>query len=95
MAIAVAFLASAVAPRRAAGLIPLLVTFIVVLGVLSVHDIAAGAVSIGRISTHLAALTGLLLLIALDRAHRALPPGRFAASGADDERGRPNLRGVA
>lgn len=96
LAIGVAFLACALTPRRAAGLIPLLVTFIVVLGALSVHDIAAGAVSVGRICTHLAALAGLLLLIALDRAERALPPGRFrAASGDAGESGHRHLRGVA
>ncbi|MEO8889808.1 MAG: zf-HC2 domain-containing protein [Jatrophihabitantaceae bacterium] len=97
LAIGVAFLASALHPRRAAGLIPLLLTFILVLGALSVHDVAADAVSIARLSTHLAALAGLLLLIGLDRAERALPPGRFsAAAGADDSRsGHGKLRGVA
>lgn len=97
LAIGVAFLASALTPRRAAGLIPLLLTFIVVLGALSVRDVAAGAVSAGRIATHVAALLGLLLLIGLDRAERALPPGRFSAgAGAGDGKsGHGRLRGVA
>lgn len=97
LAIGVAFLASALTPRRAAGLIPLLTTFMLVLSALSVRDLAAGVVTIGRLSTHLAALLGLLLLVGLDRAERALPPGRFAA-GAGADRGksdRGNLRGVA
>jgi predicted anti-sigma-YlaC factor YlaD len=96
LALAVAFLASALRPRRAAGLVPLLGTFIVVLGALSVRDIAAGVVSADRIATHAAALVGLLLLIALDRAERALPPGRFAAAPVDDAKsGHRRLRGVA
>lgn len=98
LALAAAFLATAATPRRAAGLIPLLATFVVVLGALSVHDIAAGAVSVGRISTHVAAIGGLLLVVLLDRAERALPPGRLspaATAGARDEPARRKLRGVA
>ena len=82
-------------PRRAAGLIPLLGTFLVVLGALSVRDFAAGYVTAGRLATHAAALIGLVLLIALDRAERALPPGRFATGAAGDEDGPQRLRGVA
>jgi predicted anti-sigma-YlaC factor YlaD len=74
----VAFVAAALVPRRAAGLIPLMGTFLVVLGALSARDYASGAVSADRLATHLAALAGLILLVALDRAERALPPGRFA-----------------
>ena len=97
LAIAAAFLASALAPRRAAGLVPLLATFIVVLAALSIHDLAAGAVSLERILTHFAAVVGLVLLVALDRAERALPPGRFMASdGADPTvQNHRTLRGVA
>ncbi len=98
LALAAAFLATASTPRRAAGLVPLLSTFVVVLAALSVHDLAAGAVSAGRISTHIAAIVGLLLVLLLDRAERALPPGRFSAKGTADGRDEPSrrrLRGVA
>jgi predicted anti-sigma-YlaC factor YlaD len=98
LAIGVAFVAAASLPRRAAGLIPLLATFMVVLGALSVRDLAAGTVSVSRLATHLAALVGLLLLMALDRAERALPPGWFAAVRGRrdrDEDGPTDLRGVA
>lgn len=99
LAIGVAFLAAASRPRRAAGLIPLLASFITVLVVLSVHDLATGAVTVGRLATHLAAVLGLLLLFAIDRAERALPPGRFAAVGRSDhaetETEHGSLRGVA
>jgi predicted anti-sigma-YlaC factor YlaD len=98
LALAAAFLATAATPRRAAGLIPLLATFVVVLGALSARDIAAGEVAAGRITTHLAAIAGLVLVLLLDRAERALPPGRFQLDGdcaAPDETGRRRLRGVA
>jgi predicted anti-sigma-YlaC factor YlaD len=97
LALAAAFLATAATPRRAAGLIPLLATFVVVLAALSVRDLAAGDVAGGRISTHLAAIGGLLLVLLLDRAERALPPGRFNSPRATerDKPDRPGLRGVA
>jgi predicted anti-sigma-YlaC factor YlaD len=94
LAIGVAFLAAASLPRRAAGLVPLLATFLVVLAALSIRDLAAGAVTGGRLATHAAVLVGLLLLIALDRAERALPPGRVGAAGAS-EGGEHDLRTVA
>jgi predicted anti-sigma-YlaC factor YlaD len=93
IAIAVAFLAAAMTPRRAAGLVPLLATFIVVLVVLSIHDFAAGAVPLDRLLTHIAALAGLLLLIAIDRAERALPPWRFDSGERPETQHK--LRGVA
>jgi predicted anti-sigma-YlaC factor YlaD len=102
LAIAVAFLATAVRPRRAAGLIALLASFVVVLGALSIHDIMAGIVSVDRLATHIAAVVGLVLLFAVDRAERALPPARFAdVEGEKDEtkpkdqHRRRHLRGVA
>ncbi len=94
LALAAAFVAAAVAPRRAAGLVPLLGTFIVVLAALTIHDVAAGAVGIDRVLTHLAAVLGLVLLLVLDRNERALPPGRFVAA-PQDESGGGRLRGVA
>jgi predicted anti-sigma-YlaC factor YlaD len=93
LAIAAAFIAVASVPRRAAGLIPLLGTFLVVLGALSARDLAAGSVSVGRLATHGVALLGLLLLIGLDRAERALPPGRYKAAARHD--GEDHLRTVA
>lgn len=94
LAIAVAFLAAAWQPRRSAGLVPLLATFMVVLAVLSVHDVVAGQVGLARIATHLAALLGLLLLVAADRTERSLPPRRTATAGDEPEQ-RRHLRGVA
>jgi len=92
LAIGAAFVAVASLPRRAAGLIPLLATFLVVLGVLSVRDFAAGYVGAGRLLTHGVALLGLLLLVALDRAERALPPPWRVAA---DDSGSSRMRSVA
>ncbi|MGH8860172.1 MAG: zf-HC2 domain-containing protein [Jatrophihabitantaceae bacterium] len=93
IAVGVAFLAAALAPRRAAGLVPLLGTFVTVLAALSVDDVIAGAVTLDRVLTHVAALAGLVLLVVLDRAERALPPDR-ARRVTDPPVGR-KLRGVA
>lgn len=94
LAIAAAFVAVSLVPRRAAGLIPLLVTFLAVLGALSVRDFAAGTVGGDRLATHAVALAGLVLLLALDRAERALPPGWSTAQRGDDSGDNP-LRTVA
>jgi predicted anti-sigma-YlaC factor YlaD len=95
LAIGAAFVATALVPRRAAGLIPLLGTFLVILAALSARDFAAGSVTAARLATHLAALIGLALLIGLDRAERALPPGRFAAAARPGDAGEDTLRTVA
>ena len=80
----------------AAGLVPLLATFIVVLVALSIHDFAAGAVPTDRLLTHVAAIVGLVLLLAIDRAERALPPYRFGAgTGSTGDKPNRKLRGVA
>jgi predicted anti-sigma-YlaC factor YlaD len=97
LAMGVAFLAAASVPRRSAGLIPLLATFVAVLAVLEGRDYMAGETSGERIGTHLVALAGLLLVIALDRADRALPSGGFAGGRArrDEESGDGPMRTVA
>jgi predicted anti-sigma-YlaC factor YlaD len=95
LAIGVAFVAAASMPRRAAGLIPLLSTFLVVLGALSVRDYVDGAVTVDRLITHVAALIGLLLLIGLDRAERALPRGRSTAGRRGRDESDTTLRSVA
>lgn len=96
LALAAAFLATASRPRRAAGLVPLLATFVVALVALSVGDVLDGVVTVARLATHVAAVLGLLLVVALDRAERALPPTRFRDTVETGERPeRRRLRGVA
>lgn len=91
--------ATASRPRRAAGLIALLATFVVVLGALSAHAIANGALSIDHLSTDICADLGLLLVLLLDRAERAMPPGRSSTGhrGAtlSEDDGHGDLRSVA
>jgi predicted anti-sigma-YlaC factor YlaD len=93
LAIAVAFVAVAIVPRRAAGLIPLLATFLVVLSALSVRDIVHGAVTADRLATHVAVLLGLVLVVVLDRAERAFPPAPSTAQQSHGDTG--TLRTVA
>ena len=93
IAVGVAFLAAAFAPRRAAGLVPLLGTFVVVLAVLSAHDLIDGEVTTARELTHLATVLGLVLLVLLDRTERALPPRR--ARPVSETPSTRRLRGAA
>lgn len=93
IAVGVALLAAALAPRRSAGLVPLLATFVGVLAVLSVHDLVDGEVTTARELTHLATVFGLVLLVLLDRTERALP--RRRARPVDESPADPKLRGVA
>jgi predicted anti-sigma-YlaC factor YlaD len=96
LALGAAFLATAFAPRRAAGLLPLLVAFVGVLVVLSARDLASGAVELGRLATHLGAVAGLMLVYALHASERAIPPPAPVAAGTDQsEEPGHGLRGVA
>ena len=95
LAVGAAFVAAAWLPRRAAGLVPLLGTFLVILTALSIHDVAAGEVGLDRLSTHAAALVGLGLLILLDRTERAIQPSPAQAVDARADEGPTDLRTVA
>jgi predicted anti-sigma-YlaC factor YlaD len=100
VAIGAAFLATALRPQRAGGLLPALAVFVGVLTALSIRAVASGAVAAGRLATHLGIVAGLVLVYALARAERALPPERRTTLGEDegDDRpgdGRGGLRGVA
>jgi predicted anti-sigma-YlaC factor YlaD len=92
VAVGIAMLATAVRPQRASGVLSVLATFVGVLALLSIRDVASGAVAVERLATHLAAVAGLVLVAGLSRAERALPP-RADATG-EDERSQ-GLRGVA
>jgi predicted anti-sigma-YlaC factor YlaD len=61
LGLAVAFLACAAAPRLAAGTLPFLVTFTVVLTVTTVGDLEAGHVHADRVVGHLLLVVGLVL----------------------------------
>jgi predicted anti-sigma-YlaC factor YlaD len=78
----------------AAGVLTVLATFVAVLSLLSIRDLASGAVELPRLATHLAAVAGLVLVAALSRVERALPPGQSAA-GVDERGHGTGLRGAA
>ncbi|MGY1814397.1 zf-HC2 domain-containing protein [Blastococcus sp. SYSU D00820] len=65
LAVAAAFLAVSAAPRLAAGALPFLGTFGVLLTVLTVADLRAGHVHADRATAHLALLAGVVLVTAL------------------------------
>jgi predicted anti-sigma-YlaC factor YlaD len=90
-ALGIALLATAFKPARASGVLAVLATFVGVLALLSIRDVASGAVELPRLATHLAAVAGLGLVALLSRAERALPPAPEVAAGTS----RSRLRGVA
>ena len=90
-ALGIALLATAVRPARASGVLAVLGTSVGVLTLLSIRDVAGGAVALPRLATHLAAVAGLVLVALLARAERALPPAPDVAAGTSSKR----LRGVA
>jgi predicted anti-sigma-YlaC factor YlaD len=94
-AMGVALLATALRPRRAAGVLALLGTFVAVLTLLSIRDLAGGVVTVGRLTTHLGAVAGLIFVAALAQVERALPPERPAVDLGDDREDHGRLRGVA
>lgn len=75
---------------RAAGLVPTLTAFILVLSTLSVLDLAAGHVDLGRLSTHALVLLGyvVVLVLALRTRHR----GDAFPSAASPYRARKSRR---
>ncbi len=92
-ALGIALLATAIKPARAIGVLSVLVTFVAVLSLLSIRDLASGAVDLARLATHLGAVVGLVLVAILARIERALPPAAAVAGGEDA--GRTGLRGAA
>jgi predicted anti-sigma-YlaC factor YlaD len=83
LAVAAAFLAVAAAPRLAAGALPFLATFAVLLTVTTVRDLAAGHVHAERAAAHLLLLAGVVLITVLawrQRPRRAAAPASTSAS---------------
>ena len=70
LALGVGFLWVARRSSRTSGMVPTLVTFMVVLTVLVVMDAIAGGVDVARLLAHGLVLIGLILVIVLDRLPR-------------------------
>ncbi len=96
-ALGAAFLATALRPRRAAGLLPMLVAFVGVLAALSVRDVVAGAVSPWRLGTHAGCVLGLVLVAALARrdVDTSAPIDAALPTNSTQQSDPPGLRGVA
>jgi predicted anti-sigma-YlaC factor YlaD len=94
-AMGIALLATALRPRRAAGVLTVLATFVVVLSLLSIRDLASGVVTVGRLATHLGAVAGLVLVAALARVERALPPEHSSLDAGGERDASQRLQGAA
>ncbi|MER7015424.1 zf-HC2 domain-containing protein [Saccharopolyspora sp. NPDC000359] len=109
VALGVGLLLSAVRPRTAPGLLPVLSAFLVVLVGFSVVDLLNEAVPAARLLSHGFLVAGLVLLVVVRHDHRdapepgaAAPPGHRAGTGRaaeppdqDDETERRHLRPVS
>jgi predicted anti-sigma-YlaC factor YlaD len=88
-------------PRAAAGLVPVLGGFALVLLGFSAHDLITGAAPISRVAGHGVLLAGVALLVVRHRRHRGPAPGRgdsvpvFDPTDGDEqpESGRPDSAG--
>lgn len=87
LALGAAFLAGAYWTRHLAGLLPVLGVFIVVLGVLSGLDLAAGRVEPDRVITHAVLLVGFALAVLVTRTGPARGSGPTSRAVADTQPG--------
>jgi predicted anti-sigma-YlaC factor YlaD len=78
LALAAAFLAVAAAPRLAAGALPFLGTFAVLLTAVTVSDLTAGRVMLDRAVAHLLLVAGVLLVSAMAWRGRRRRPATAA-----------------
>lgn len=85
LALGAAFLAGAWWTRHLAGLLPVLGAFIVVLGVLSGLDLAAGRVEPDRVATHALLLVGFALTVLVARSGPARGPGPAPYAAGSEE----------
>jgi predicted anti-sigma-YlaC factor YlaD len=79
LAVAAAFVAVAAAPRLAAGALPVLVTFALLLLPVTLADLGAGHVHLDRAATHLLLLAGVGLVATVAWRGRRRTVGRTAA----------------
>lgn len=85
LAIGVGLLWAVVRTRTAAGQLPVLTGFVLVLGVLSAGDLVNQAVTAGRLLSHGLVVLGLILLYVVHRQHRSHDPNPAATEDADDD----------
>lgn len=73
VAVGIGLLWAALRPATAAGLLPALSGFVVVLGIVSGVDLTTGQVALGRVASHGLVVAGLALLFAVRRQHKRRP----------------------
>jgi predicted anti-sigma-YlaC factor YlaD len=74
LALGVGLLWTAFRPRAAAGLVPVLAGFLLVLLVYSTHDLVTGAAPVSRVLGHGLLVAGLALMVVVERRHRPPAP---------------------
>ncbi|WP_370949598.1 zf-HC2 domain-containing protein [Amycolatopsis sp. cg5] len=88
LAIGIGLLWAAVRTRAAAGQLPIITGFVLVLSAVSASDLINGQVTAGRLVTHVFLVAGLILLFAVYRQHRTrTQPGPLVgdALGTDEQ----------
>ncbi|GAA1210281.1 hypothetical protein GCM10009675_33630 [Prauserella alba] len=85
LAVGVGLLWAALRPHAAAGLLPALTAFAGVLAVVSVADLATGAVTATRVLSHGILVAGICLLLLVRHRYRTTGPASSAAPAAEDE----------
>ncbi|NUT97622.1 MAG: hypothetical protein HOY78_36925, partial [Saccharothrix sp.] len=79
LALGLGLLWTALRPRAAAGMLPVMAGFVVVVGVYSFSDLAGGVVSVERVTSHAILVVGLVLLVLVHRGRRNPDDGRAVA----------------
>ncbi|MFK0244164.1 zf-HC2 domain-containing protein [Amycolatopsis azurea] len=85
LAVGIGLLWAALRPRTAAGLLPALTGFVVVLGTVSAIDLANGQVTPDRVLSHAFVVAGVGLLFAIRRQARRPPGPLLDARGSEDD----------
>lgn len=86
LALGLGMLWTALRPRAASGMLPVVAAFVVVLVPFSVNDLVTGAVALSRITSHVFLLLGLVLLVVVRRTHPAPEDGTPTTARPDDPR---------
>ncbi|MGW5744696.1 zf-HC2 domain-containing protein, partial [Amycolatopsis sp. NPDC003861] len=73
VAVGIGLLWAALRPAAAAGLLPALAGFVVVLGIVSGVDLSTGQVALDRVASHGLVVAGVVLLFAVRRQHARMP----------------------
>jgi predicted anti-sigma-YlaC factor YlaD len=86
VAVGVGLLWASFRPRTAAGQLPMVAGFVLVLGAFTASDLISGAATVQRLATHAFVVAGLILLCVVRYQHRdTRDPHPLADSDGDDD----------